>query len=462
MLKLRTTLLLTLAALATLAWTIAPGPLLPEASASALSHNHADTVDRVILRSGKIIEGKILSETDTKIQIMVTVGAISAPTWYQKSDVLSIERDVESSTKATTRPATRRSDSPKRASSETPDSTNNASPTAKRIYIMNLKGNLGYEITKTPLQRAFDDALKNDPDVIVVKMDAGSGIPGQDSGFDGLFTAEDLAPIAEKLIDDGHRIVFWVKRATSGAAFLPLISPEIYFTSDGKLGGVGDLTDFDIGDEMVNKKQISLRIGHAEGFAITGGYEPKLIRAMALKDEWLAVRFRGGEPQYITWEPRPEDGEGWTILTDNGKGKNKDQFSFEGNDTLTLDADWAYRLHIARGVVDTMDDLAFEMNIGRNYTVIHGKADKILSDWRESINRALDQLRRLQKDLAEQTRGRNQTAAIGRQINKLKQMRGILSAYAEVYDPDGSQRAKIDVQIEELREQIRKANRRRR
>ncbi len=421
----------------------------------------ADGIDRIILQNGRVIEGKILSETSTQIEILVIVKGIKAPTTYRKSEILSIERNV--------RPA--EATPPKKAPTtgfakeipSTTTKTNADSSDGDRVYLITLNGDLGRDITKTPLEKVFDDAISYNPDVIVIKMNAGS----RPRAFDGLWTAEALSPIIEKAIDDGRRIVFWIKRAEFGAAFLPFIGPEIYFMTDGTMGGIGDLSDFDMGDKTVNLKQISLRIGHAEGFAITGGYNPILIRAMSLKEAWLAVRWRGGKPQYITWEPRPEDGDGWVILTDDGVGDNKDEFSFEGDDVLTLDADLAQNLLLSKGTVDQMDDLAFELNLSRDYTVIDGRSKQILSDWRQRIDRTEDEIHRLQKRLKESGRNRggrgsrSKASPEGKKINILKQIRSLLTAYEEVFDPTGQSRSNIDVQIEKLREAIRKSNQRR-
>lgn len=450
---------LTLAALSVGGGPLTPTPVMAQQTTDAAP----EATDRIILHNGRVIEGKILSETTTQVRIMVIVAGIKAPTTYPKSEILSIERDVRAA-KPSADPKPR---SPSLIAGErAPRPALRAKGTGgDRVYLITLKGDLGREITNTPLQKVFDDAVASNPDVIIVKMDAGSLPPG----FDGLWTAEALGPIIEKVIDDGRRVVFWIERAEFGAAFLPFISPEIYFMSDGKLGGIGDLSDFDIGDKTVNLKQISLRIGHAEGFAITGGYNPILIRAMAIQDAWLAVRWRGGEPQYITWEPRPDDGDGWVVLTDDGQGNNKDEFSFEGNDVLTLDADLAQNLLVSKGTVDSLDDLAYELKLSRDYTVVDGKAKQILSDWRDRVGRAEDELKRLRKrfDEAGASRGGQRTtrtvgSPAGRQINILKQIRALLTAYQEVFDPKGQQRSNIDVQIEQLRESIRKSNQRRR
>src|SRR6185295_3504780 len=97
------------------------------------------------------------------------------------------------------------------------------------------------------------------------------------------------------------------------------------------------------------EKQISLRLGHAEGFAVKGGYNPLLIRAMARREMWLFWRLEGGSPVYLDHELRPEDGDGWILLSDDGQGQNKDEFSFEGNDVLNFNAKIAYDLKVSKG-----------------------------------------------------------------------------------------------------------------
>ena len=71
------------------------------------------------------------------------------------------------------------------------------------------------------------------------------------------------------------RMVAWVNKATGGAAFFPFLFKEIYFTSDGKMGGLGALESMfgGVGDEAVRQKQRSLRLGRAKGLAAKGGHD---------------------------------------------------------------------------------------------------------------------------------------------------------------------------------------------
>ncbi len=406
-----------------------------------------ETHDVLVLRSGKIIEGTILEETDSEIRIEVAFrGGIKAPTTYQKSEVLEVKRNVARKTasiKSKTRDVVK---TPARGDDE-------VDMTGAAVYLAEFEGDFGRDITATPLQDVIDDALEHDPDVIIIKLDCGTRV----QGFDGLFTAEDLGPIIEETLGEGHRVVFWIKRAQAGAAFLPFVSPEMYFTEEGVLGGVGDLGDFDIGDDWVNEKQISLRLGHAEGFAIKGGYDPVLIRALARMENWLFVKWEGGAPIYIEREPRPSDGDGWTLLTDDGAGDNEDEWTFEGNDVLNIDADMAERLRISKGTYDKLDDLVYNLNIGRDYHIVDGRSERILEMWREGVDRAEDDFKRIQVEIAE-LGNQGSRQALGKRRTKLKQLRSLLTRYAEVFDPEGQIRAQIDVQLEDIRLAFQSAN----
>jgi len=446
-----------IAVLLAAALVILPGATVPTSTARADSATEkVETKDVITLRSGTVIEGRILRETGEELEILVVFRGMEAPTTYRKSEILEIRRDVPVRPQAsdTRAPAPRDRQTTAR---EVPDD-------APRIYHLKLEGNLGWDVSKTPLEAALDDAVSNDPDMIVIELDAGS----HHEGFEGLWAAEDLAPLVDRVIyRDGIRVVFWIERAEFGAAFLPFISPEIYFYDSGRLGGIGDLSFFDVGDKLVNEKLISARIGAAEGFAIRGGYDPVLVRAMAIRDRWLAYRLEGGRPIYMEREPTEQEkmtpadgGPGWTILTHNPsdrRNRRRDE-RMEGDPVLDLDADLAFRLGVSKGTANTLDDLLFELRVGRDYKVIEGRANDILTRWRTEIDRAQDELQRLFRQLDEvQARGRGQEArqALGMRRRILEQIHGVLSRYAEVLDPSGQLRARISIQLEEVRMALR-------
>ncbi len=435
--------------------------------------SEAKARDVLYLRSGLVVEGTILEETATTVKMLVVVAGISAPTTYNKADILEIQRGAPAKDGAPGAPAEKpATEAPAPAPAAKPLNPAAPAPVAPTgdkpvVCLIELKGvivgggsrlqnlidlNRRDIISYTPVKKSIEDALSQGPQLIIVKMECES--PG---GFDGMFIADPLYEIFEDAAGAGVKVVFWIKSAEAGAALLPFTSKHIYFTPDGVQGGIGDLGDFDIGDDLVNEKQISLRLGAAEGVAIRSGYAPELIRAMARKEFWLAVRWRGGKPEYIEHEPRPGiDGDGWAILSDDGEGQNKDEMAFEGNDVLNLDADMALKLLVSKGTYDKEDDLVFACGVRGEHDLLKDREDRFFTEWRNGVENAIDRFLDLQRDLERGDSGRAQSPgeALGRQKRILEEMRGILGRYAEVFDLDGAQRAQIDVQLEQIRQQI--------
>lgn len=424
----------------------------------------ARVVDRIVFRNGRTVEGEILEETDTTIQMRIVVAGISTVTTYAKSELLEIQRGAAEQ-EAPPAPAaapgsTRQSD---RARDR--DARRDVAEDAPRVAHFKVEGQFGRDVSQTPLLQAFERARSVSPDVIIIEMDSESR-----GGFDGLFVAniERMTPAIEQAIANGQRVVFWIKKAQGGAAFLPFVSPEIYFQNDGRLGGIGTLQSFDMGNKRVNEKQISLRLGHAEGLAITGGYAPELIRAMARQDYWLAFRIRGGEIEYMQRQPTDAElSEGWIVLSDDGQGSNKDKMEDivrgRGNDVLNLNAERALQLNVSKGTANTLEDLAFQLGYGRDFQKVEIDSQRILTDWATRVDRAEETIQRTLKDLEAHTqRGgntRDPRRAIGEEIRLLQQLRSTLGQFEEIFDPDGSQRAQIDVRIAELRLQLQRMNR---
>jgi hypothetical protein len=461
-------------------------------------------LDEVVLKSGRVVQGKILEENDREIKIRISVSGIEAVTTYPKSDVLEIKRAALKEAVASNAPA---KDSPLKAGNESKDEKKTDAPSADApaaddqavLFVVELEGRFGLDISETPMKAIFEEAdkafndlvpgtglnegkkvvdpSKRDRHVIVIKLNTFS-----QPGFGSVFRSEELAPIAEEqIIDRGRRVVFWVELAGGGAAFLPWVSPEIYFTSDGKLGGITDLDEFSSGDHMVDEKLISAFLGHAEGFAIKGGYGDHIpaLRAMLRTQVWLAVRMEGGKPNYLMRQPTKEDGEGWTILSDDGKDKNKDTSALKGNDLLILEADWASKLGISDGVADSVDDIAFRLGFGKNYKAIEKKenrAQRAVDDWKKSVSDALRQIvppgnpslppGKLWVEFSEIPQGSDADEVKrnrGRKVSILKQIRALASRFAESIGPGAANGmiSQIDTMLAQLQLEAEQQNNRR-
>lgn len=450
----RRSLLAASLALAGLALGVVGSDRVPGPRGAVAQDAAAKALDRVTLSSGRVVEGRILEETADTLRIMVVMMGIEAPTSYPRSEILKIERGVVVAAGAP--------DETAGGDRDDFGTRTRAGADGPVVYHLKLEGMLIPDsgirsfpqepvIAPSALTKALEDAASHHPEVVVLEYDVTAA-----SGLNGVLLVEEYGEVVEPFIASGMRIVFWVENAEGGASLLPFSSPEIFFKPDARLGGLGAVGEISSGDEWVDKKLLSAALGHAVGMAIKGGYSPEIIRAMCVESNWLAVRFDGGRPAYLEYEPRPADGEGWIILADNGEGKNADdETKLDRNDVLNLDADWAYRLGVSKGAFDDIDDLLWEIGVDDGYVVEEGRGTSILERSAEQVERTFDSFIRLQEELEDLGRGRDSAA---RQLNILKRISGLLAAQAEVLDPAGSQRAQIEIQIEQLQLQIRQAN----
>lgn len=426
--------------------------------------------DVLLFRSGKIVEGKILGETETHVRIKVVIGALSAETEYPKADILKIERAVGGVGAEGTAGAESAKD-PKAVAgaAEAPKDTKAVDDGAAKVYVMELKGEFGKAISQTPIKQAVADAKANNADYLIVVMNNDWSLniiqekPDDFAQFDELFRAEDMDPIFTRDIprewEKQPKVVFWVKRAMGGAAFLPLVCKDIYFSSEGKMGGIGNLSTMfgGTGDEVVRQKQYSLRMGHAEGMAAIGGYDPRIVKAMARVEYILSVKMEGGKPLLLERLPERPDEE---LLTDNGEGENKDPDTAlargEGNDVLTLNADRASQLGVSKGTVDTLDDLLFELGVPRNYVKVDGKAERIMKSWSEGVEEAIRTIRRLRREANEiavaGAEFQERSQARGQRKQRLQEIQQLLRRYGEVFGVDqvAGLISQINYEIEQL------------
>jgi hypothetical protein len=426
----------------------------PKQGQAAKTTDSGSDKDVVIFRSGRTVEGKILDETPTNIRMKVTVAGISAETTYDKNEILSITRAA----------AGAKDDAPE-AKAEAAKAEAATKPEAaadgvdvKKVYKIELTGTFGEDISQTPIRQAVKDAQRVGADYIIVVMDndwsqkrrGGEEKKDDDSAFDELFRSEQIDPIFnEEIPRDWQKpptVVFWVKKAMGGAAFLPLNCPVIYFSNDGKMGGVGHLEEIfgQTGDQIVREKQFALRLGHAEGKAIKGGYDPRIVKAMARTEYVLSYRMVGGKAELLEQMPEGPDE---FLLTDDGDQQaghedTEEQLARgEGNDNLTLTAKIAYDLGVSKGTVDSIDDLIFQLGLSRNSKLVNEKqSDQIMKSWRdglENARRALPRLLREYQEVQVKPPGMYQqrTQARGARKHILEEMQGIEKRYEEALNP---------------------------
>lgn len=414
------------------------GASLPATAASwagASAATAGEELDQIIFRDGRIIRGVIDKETDETVSIYVVVGTIrgAVPTVYNRSEILSIVRGSgEAAAPGGEAPKVERTpDRPKES----------AGANRKVVYHIKLDGRLGRDFNVTPLQEAVDAAKPLEPDYLLVEVDNlwRFGESAKEGHFDEFQIADALEPVLRQNIQNHWEkkpeLVVWVKNAMGGAAFIPFFTPNVYFASNGRMGGIGDLGDLfeGVGDEVVRDKQKSLRLARAKGMAIPNGYDPRIVEAMTWRSYTLYYRMEGGKPVYYT-EPVP----GAELLTDDGEGENEDTMEQrvrgEGNDALTLRTELAQKLGISKGTADTIEDLMWQLGILDNYELVEDKPERIFERWSSAIDRLEVELPKMYREFEEiQVTGdyNQRKRARGAKMNILKKMIREIERYSE-------------------------------
>lgn len=409
--------------------------------------------DVLIFKDGKTVEGVFISENATTIKFRVVVGTLSLDTDYPKSEVLKVNRGAGAA--ITTNSSAAPSGTPNLGT--VPTTAPGAPNKTGGVYWITLSGKFGQDISQTPIRDAFRDAKQYRPDIVVIEVDNHVQVkkygienpsPEEERLFQDvneLFRAEKFLTVTTEEVPSEWqytpRIVYWVKRAIGGMAFMPLTGKEIYFAPDGRLGGVGNLDDMIMmGHRRVVEKQISLRRQHAVGWINHSGFpQPEtLARGLLQMQTVLSVRFVDGKPVLFEGYPTNPSEE---LLTDDGEGANRDNIEElargQGNDVLTLNERTAKLIGISKGTVASKDELLSTLGVSRD-DVIDGRADRIMQDWSRGLDNAYNTLERLAREYAEiQVQGdyNERRAARASRIAKLEQMKGIANRWNEGFDP---------------------------
>ncbi len=383
------------------------------ASTQAGTKTDAPKQAKLKLKDGRVIVGEILAQTADVIRFKSKVAGIDVTTDYMMSDVEEVIK-IETSTPApadgktdTTKTETKKPDAkadvPLGTAVKAADSaevTPAVGEDAHRVYFAELKGKFGRNITQTLVRKLTADALKENADTIVFSLD-GEWDPANERKFRGwqeLFRYEELGPALtdeiQKNFPKPPRVVTWVHKAMGGASLMPLCTKEIYMTEDAMIGGMFGLDVMMQGNRTVVEKQRSLRLQHAAGWVVKGGYDVRIMYAMAVIEYVLSYRFAGDEVEFF--ERMPE-GPNEVLLTDKGPDSMQEYVRGKGKAYLNITSKIGTDLKISKGTANTKEDLFFQMGLDRNRIDV-GSAKKICDQWDRRIVAAEKELQKLMQE----------------------------------------------------------------
>ncbi len=439
--------LATMTGVGTLALTPAP--------ASAATAVQDRPLDELVLRNGRTVKGIITEETATAVKITVVYAGIEAPTSFSKTEILSIRRADRDGDAAKAGDTPQEAQQPRSRRGQKDDAVALSGDRAPSVYHMKLTGNLGSDIAVAPVRdalemvgRADTDASGNPapPDYLIIELDRrwadafGFDLGDDVYNFDEFSVAEGIVDLFTKEFPQRWsrmpHVVVWVKNAMGGAAFMPFIGDTIVFSPDGRMGGIGNLGHMfeGVGDEVVRQKQRSLRMARAQGLAIEGGYDYRLVTAMARMDYKLSYRFNGGVVELLEREP---ENPGEFLLTEDGTIREntdtlRQRVDGTSNDVLTLREETARHLGVSSGTASTLDDVLNILGIYRDHRMLDNRSDQIMENWRTSLKRAERELPKMWQEYNEVQvggNGREARQALGRRIRILEDMQATMKRF---------------------------------
>lgn len=347
-----------------------------------------DTVEVVYNQGGRqlTVEGKVLRADSTMIVVEAMIDGKVTKRSIFFGDVVSMKSTNAGSTqnekgadkkgdKAETKTATTATGSePAKTGKENTDTTKAAATASgdfKGVFFLTWEGMVGTGARHEQLDAVAKEADKIGPgQIIVLEIDSPGGL---------VLESENIhASLSE--IKKRHRLVAWIKKAISAAAFTSFHCDEIYFMS---MGSMGSMTMFSGHEDVAKGASLESWLALASEVAKEGGRDPHIARCMIVKDLVCSYDIpEGGGPKDARFR-------------DDMKGK----YLVDGPDTmLTFTAAAAAACGFSDGTADTTDELAKLMGLPE-WKEINGDGPgsgrKIYRDWQALLARGTSKLTEL-------------------------------------------------------------------
>jgi hypothetical protein len=320
-----------------------------------------------------------------------------------------------------------------------------------KVYVVPMKGQLGTDIAREVYEDIVKDIRKAKPDIVVFHMESSDIDRTAYLNEDDQPREERNAPNPELMreLTLALRVgiqdipsVMWVEDAIGPASLLALAWPDLYMTSRARFGGMGGLIpnirkQWD--DPDVREKMVAAWAGIFKGLVSQGGYPESLGDAMLYPEALLSVSFEGRKVKF-----RPDTDGTWVI------DSRKD---FAAN----FDSMLAEDVGLSDGTADSLDDLMFLLGYREFQKIDTGEKtyEEYVKAWRKAFEDAWDLFLEA-NDQSGDARG------LGRAKSNYEKIVNIMKRFPAVeqrFRGRGAPgRLELEIQIDQLKEQIRAAN----
>jgi hypothetical protein len=335
--------------------------------------------DKIVLKDGTVLEGKITREGDKFYFITVKIGGIEENKFVNRDDVKSVQRDDPT---PKTDEAIKKAEEAKEAAAKDESRHDGAT----RICILNFgppsewQGQYENEVGVEISSQAFKDVVpmleKAKVDVVVIRVNSGGGYGLEADRFRDLFVRE---------YKPHFRTVAWIESAISAAAMSPWVIDEMYFFRKGNIGACTGWYGPGIAVKGAELEEMLFKMEKASAF---GKKDPAIMRAMQIMEPLSVDVDDNGE---VHWR---QDEDGQFVLNKRGH-------------IFTMTASEAMKFKFGRGIADTKEELVKVMGIQEAEFVAQDASDYVDKSIRENDavdkhNKVVFQKYQLAMSLAEQ------------------------------------------------------------
>jgi len=292
----------------------------------------AMATDRITLKTGEVIEGRIEQELNGYVWFSARIGGIEQSRTLAPEDIAKIERGVENGgATPTPGPAPRQTPTP----DQTTGTPVNENEVTKGV-VLSLGGPegdmVGLYMAAKPLREVMEELIDQHVDVVVFHVASGGGM------------LIEIEPLVETIKEykEHFRVVAWIDRAISAAAMTSHVVEDIYFKTSGTYGAC---TGFRTPTQVVEGRELEEVLYFMERVSDWGQKSPYIMRSMQIHEPLSASVDENGD---VTWY-QSLDGE---HIVNNGEY------------ILTFNSDLAEKLHFSQGTADNLDELTSELGMG--------------------------------------------------------------------------------------------------
>ncbi len=366
--------------------------------------------DTVTLKSGEVLRGEIVQESDAFVVLRIEIGDLEQRKILVMGEIESIVRDAASrdtndntSARDDARPVRgdRRASAPRSGDGAIPRGTTGVA--FVRLGDSNRNRDMvGPYLNGKAIQRSTEilRELPDDqqPSIVVLEIDSGGGAVAE---------LEDIIYAIQEDLKRDYRVVAWIRNAISGAAFTAMNCEEIVFMSSGRLGGN---VAFDPSTmQAAEGAFLDQMLEYGTQVANNGRIDPKVMHAMQI---FMTLSCDIDDSGRVTWYD-----------TDQGEFLVSPQ-----DEILTLNAIDAEKFGISLGIADTREELMGILGV-EEWVVVGEKADEFQEEWRDNVwtadarSQELFSKMQIALDLA---RGAQSERQLGVQLNKARRYLGTL------------------------------------